>query len=373
MDAKPVAIRIPMIDLGRQHASLEVELLAGLKDVIAGSRFIGGVEVKELEAQIAARIGVAHGIAVASGTDAIHLALRAAGIGPGDEVITSPFTFAATAGAICQAGARPVFADIDPVTLNIDPQSVQQALTPRTRALLPVHLFGQPAEMPALLALAEREGLAVIEDCAQSFGASLGGVATGAFGQAGTFSFYPTKNLGGCGDGGMVVTDSEELATTIRRLANHGAGAPQEYVESGFNSRLDTFQALVLLLKLRHIDAWNEGRRRNAARYDALLEGLPLQRPGTAPGRVHVFHHYTVLVDQRDAVADKLRHAGIGSALFYPRALHQQPAFAAFAPAQPLPVAEDAARRCLSLPVYPELRDDEIEAVAAALAQAVDG
>lgn len=362
-----------MIDLGRQHAAIEAELLAGIKDVIAGARFIGGVEVKELEAEMAARIGVAHGVAVASGTDAIHLALRAAGVGPGDEVITSPFTFAATAGAICQAGARPVFADIDPVTLNIDPHSVEQALTPHTRALLPVHLFGQAAEMPALLALAEREGLAVIEDCAQSFGASLNGVATGAFGQAGTFSFYPTKNLGGCGDGGLVVTDSDEMAAAVRRLANHGVGAPQEYLEPGFNSRLDTFQAVALLIKLRHIDAWNEGRRRIAARYDALLEGLPLQRPATAPGRVHVFHHYTVLVDQRDAVAEKLRGAGIGNALFYPRALHQQPAFAPFAPAQPLPVAEDAARRCLSLPVYPELRDDEVQAVAAALAQAVDG
>jgi dTDP-4-amino-4,6-dideoxygalactose transaminase len=360
-----------MVNLRRQHAAIKPELHARLQAVIDGAGFIGGADNAAFEAGMAARVGVRHGIGVASGTDALHLALRAAGISPGDEVITSPFTFAATAGAICQAGARPVFADIDPLTFNVRPDAVERALSPRTKALMPVHLFGQPADMHALMALARRHGLAVIEDCAQSFGASLGGTATGAFGDAGAFSFYPTKNLGACGDGGLVVTDSDEMANRIRRLANHGAGAPQEYIELGFNSRLDTLQAAALLVKLRYIDEWNEGRRRVAARYDALLEGLPVQLPRVAQDRVHVFHHYTVLLDERDAVAATLRRQGIATAVHYPECLHRQPAFAGFAPVAPLRVAEDAARRCLSLPIYPELEDEEIEEVAAALCRAV--
>jgi dTDP-4-amino-4,6-dideoxygalactose transaminase len=356
-----------MANLRRQHAAIKTELQQRMESVIDGASFVGGADNAAFEAEMAARVGVRHGIGVASGTDALHLALRAAGIGSGDEVITSPFTFAATAGAICQAGARPVFADIDPLTFNVRPDAVERALTPHTKAIMPVHLFGQAAEMHALMALARRHGLAVIEDCAQSFGASLGGVATGAFGNAGAFSFYPTKNLGACGDGGLVVTDSDELADRIRKLANHGVGAPQEYLELGFNSRLDALQAAVLRVKLRYIEHWNERRRRVAARYDALLEGSPLQLPRVAQDRVHVFHHYTVLLDERDAAAAALRRRGIATAIHYPKCLHQQPAFARFAPAAPLLVAEEAARRCLSLPIYPELEDEEIEEVAAAL------
>lgn len=366
-----MTVAVPMLDLSRQHRALAPQLLPRVQAVFASGQFIGGAEVEALEREFAQRLGVRFAIAMNSGTDALHLALRAAGIGAGDEVITTPFSFVATASAIVHAGARPVFADIDPATFNLSPAAVERALTPRTRALLPVHIFGQPADMPALAALAERHRLVVIEDCAQSFGASFGGMPTGAFGLAGAFSFYPTKNLGGCGDGGMMVTNAEEFAVRVRRLANHGVGAPQEYVELGFNSRLDALQAVALRVKLRHVDAWNAARQRIAARYDELLRGLPVVTPRVAAGRTHVYHQYTVLVEGRDEVAAALRRAGIGTAIHYPRPLYRQPALAPFAPAQPLPVAEDVCRRCLSLPIYPELEAREIEAVAAALARAL--
>lgn len=360
-----------MIELGGQDEACDGEAFARLRSLVASGRFVGGPEIEALEREIAMRLGVPCAIGVANGTDAIHLALRAAGVGPGDEVITTPFTFVATASAICHAGARPVFADIDPVSFNLSPESVERALTSRTRALLPVHLFGQPAEMPALMALAERHDLLVIEDCAQSFGASLHGTPTGAFGAAGTFSFYPTKNLGAWGDGGLVVTRNDELGRRVRQLANHGVGAPLEYVDIGFNSRLDALQAAVLRVKLRHIDDWNRARQRIAARYDALLAGLPLQTPVTLPGCVHVYHHYTVLVERRDEVAVALREAGVATAVHYARPLHRQPVFSGMLPPVDLPVAEDVSRRCLSLPIYPELRDAQVETVAAALRHAL--
>jgi dTDP-4-amino-4,6-dideoxygalactose transaminase len=364
-------MRIPMIDLARQHRALTTELGAAWQRLLDQGQFIGGAEVEALQAELAQRLRVRHAIALANGTDALHLALRAAGIGAGDEVITTPFTFVATASAIVHAGARPVFADIDPRSFNLDPAAVAAAITPRTRALLPVHLFGQPADMQPLLALAQRHGLAVIEDCAQSFGAALGGVATGALGLAGTFSFYPTKNLGACGDAGAVVTDDDALAARLRRLANHGAGAPQEYLEVGYNSRLDALQAAALRIKLRHLDDWNAARGRIAAHYDDLLAKLPLVRPHRYSGRDHIFHHYTVLLERRDEVAAALRAEGIASAVHYPRPLYRQPALAAYAPAAPLPVVEDVCRRCLSLPMFPELHAHELEAVAHALARAL--
>ncbi len=362
---------IPMIDLGRQHQALGDELRAVWHRLLDHGHFIGGAEVEALQTEVAQRLRVRHAIALANGTDALHLALRAAGIGTGDEVITSPFTFIATAGAIVHAGARPVFADIDPRTFNLDPASVAAAITPRTRALLPVHLFGQPAEMPALLALAQRHGLALIEDCAQSFGAAIGGVATGALGLAGTFSFYPTKNLGACGDAGAVVTNDDALAARLRRLANHGVGTPQEYLEVGYNSRLDALQAAALRIKLRRLDDWNAARGRIAARYDELVAQLPLVQPHRAGDRDHIFHHYTILIERRDEVASALRTEGIASAIHYPRPLYRQPALAMYAPVAPLPVVEDVCRRCLSLPMFPELQAHEVETVAAALARAL--
>jgi len=364
-------MRIPMIDLARQHQALAAELGAAWQRLAGQGQFVGGAEVEALQGEIAQRIGVRHAIGLANGTDALHLTLRAAGIGAGDEVVTSPYTFIATAGAIVHAGARPVFADIDPRSFNLDPAAVAAAITPRTRALLPVHLFGQPAEMQPLLALAQQHGLAVIEDCAQSFGATIGGVATGALGLAGTYSFYPTKNLGACGDAGAVVTDDDALAARLRRLANHGAGAPQEYLEVGYNSRLDALQAAALRIKLRHLDGWNAARARIAAHYDELLADLPLVRPQRGGGRDHIFHHYTVLLERRDEVAAALRAEGIASAVHYPRPLYRQPALAAYAPAAPLPVVEDVCRRCLSLPMYPELQAQELDTVAGALARAL--
>lgn len=360
------------MNLVRQNATLADEILASMRDILATAGFIGGQHNEALESDLAERLGVRHAIGVASGTDAIHLALRAAGIGAGDEVITTPYTFAATAGAICQAGARPVFADIDPDSFNLSPAAVERAVTERTRALLPVHIFGQAADMPALQAIAGRHRLVVIEDCAQSFGATLGGAATGSFGLAGAFSFYPTKNLGGCGDGGLVTSSSDALAERLRRLANHGMRAPQEFIEAGFNSRLDAFQAAALRVKLRHVESWNEARRRIAGRYAELLGDLPVRLPRIGPDRVHVFHVYNVLVERRDEVAAELRRAGIGTAAWYATPLHRQSAFAAFAPATALPVAEDVARRCLSLPIFPELEDHEVEEVAAALRRAVE-
>lgn len=364
-------IAVPVLDLARQWRALEGELLAALRAVLASGQYIGGAEVEALENEIAARLGVRCAVALNSGTDALHLALRAAGIGPGDEVITSPFTFVATASAICHAGARPVFADIDAATFNLSPAAVERALTPRTRALLPVHIFGQPADMAELLALATRHRLIVIEDCAQSFGASYRGRATGTFGLAGAFSFYPTKNLGANGDGGMAITDSADFAQRLRRLANHGVGAPQQYVELGFNSRLDALQAALLRVKLRYAEACNDARRRIAARYGELLRDLPLRLPTVAADRTHVFHQYAVLVPRRDEVAAELRRQGIGTAIHYARPLYRQPALAPFAPPTPLPVVEDVCRRCLCLPMFAQLEARELEAVAVALAHAL--
>jgi dTDP-4-amino-4,6-dideoxygalactose transaminase len=371
--ARSPSAQVPMIDLGRQHAALRASLRARFEAILTAGSFIGGAENEALEREIAAFLGVRYAIGLSSGTEALHLALRSAGVGPGDEVITTPFTFIATASAICHAGAEPVFVDIDPATFNLAPEAVERAITPRTRAIIPVHVFGQPAEMIELMAIAKRHGLAVIEDCAQSIGASLAGTSAGAFGDAGVFSFYPTKNLGGCGDGGMAVTNSEAIATRLRRFANHGTNNDRECVEIGFNSRLDALQAAVLRVKLRHLDDWNAARGWIAMRYHDLLAGLPVKLPRSAPGRVHVYHHYTVLVEERDRVAARLRELGIGCAVHYRTPLHQQPAFAARFGDLRLPVAEEVARRCLSLPMYPELRDDEIEQVAAALELALQG
>lgn len=368
-----MTIAVPMLDLARQHRALAADLLPRWQALLEAGQFIGGAEVERLEREVAAYLGVRHAVAMNSGTDALLLALRAAGVGAGDEVITTPFSFVATAATIVHAGARPVFADIDPQTFNLSPASVARAVTARTKAIVPVHLFGQPADMPALLDIARGCGAVVIEDCAQSFGATLDGRQTGTFGLAGAFSFYPTKNLAACGDGGIVVTDSEDFAARVRRLANHGAGAPQEYLVCGFNSRLDALQAAALRVKLARVDAWNAARRAVAARYAELLRGLPVVTPHIAPGRTHVFHQHTVLLPQRDRVAQALREAGIGHAIFYPRPLYRQPALAAYAPPHPLPVAEDVCGRCLSLPVFPELEGQEIEAVAAALARALTG
>jgi len=367
---------IPMVDLTAQYDDLREEIEAGLREVLDDARFILGPNVQALEAEIAAYLGVPHAVSCASGTDALHLALAAAGIGPGDEVLTSPFTFIATAEAIRYVGAEPVFVDIDPRSFNLDPAAASAAIGPRSRALLPVHLFGQPADMPALTDLASAHGLTVIEDCAQSFGATVDGVRTGAIGAAGAFSFFPSKNLGAYGDGGLVSTADDGMAERLRALRNHGSRERYHHHVIGYNSRLDEMQAVILRSKLRRIERYNAERRRVARRYGAALADLPGVTPPREDGiGHHVYHQYTLLCadrSRRDALMDALRAAEIGSAIYYPIPLHRQEVFAERYAGVHLPVAEDTARRCVSLPIYPELPDATVDQIAEIVRSAVN-
>ncbi|NBB92233.1 MAG: aminotransferase class I/II-fold pyridoxal phosphate-dependent enzyme [Gammaproteobacteria bacterium] len=364
---------IPMVDLGVQYERLRPELDAAIAEVMAGTRYILGPNVQALEAELAEFLGVGHAISCASGTDALHLALRAAGIGPGDEVITSPFTFIATAEAICYCGAEPVFVDIDPQSFNLDPEGVAAAITERSRAILPVHLFGQPADMAALSAIAEPRGLMLIEDCAQSFGAVHEGRQTGSIGQAGAFSFFPSKNLGACGDGGLITTSDDAMADEIRMLRNHGRRVDgYEHEVVGYNSRLDELQAAILRVKLGHIDEFNRQRRRVAAAYRDRLADTPLETPFEDGLGRHVYHQFTTLVPRgrREVFQAALREASIASAVYYPTPLHRQPAFSDYSRAGSLAHSEQVAERCLSLPIFPEMTEAQIDRVADVLEQA---
>lgn len=363
---------IPMVDLRSQYEALRADLEPAMAAAMASAQYILGPNVQEFEREVADYLGVRHALGCASGTDALHLALAGLGIGPGDEVITSPFTFIATAEAIRYVGAEPVFADIDPRTFNLDPDAVAAALTDRTRAILPVHLFGQPADMGALSRIAGERGLIMVEDCAQSFGARLPGGPTGALGRAGAFSFFPSKNLGAFGDGGLVTTDDDDLADHIRALRNHGQTRRYHHERIGYNSRLDELQAVVLRHKLPHIDAYNAERQRVADRYDAQLANLPLDTPRREGPGTHVFHQYTILTTARDHVMTALAEAGIASAIYYPIPLHRQPAFGG-EDATDLPHAESVAARCLSLPIYPELEDRQIDRICEVIAGSLNG
>lgn len=358
---------IPMVDLKRQYLEIKDEVVSGLLQALDNAQFILGPNVAAFEQEAAAFLGAGHAIGVASGTDALHLALAAAGIGPGDEVITSAFTFIATAEAIRYVGATPVFVDIDPHSFNIVPELVEQAITPRTRAVLPVHLFGQPADLPALAHICQRHRLLLIEDCAQSFGAAIGGAMTGTSGALGCFSFFPSKNLGGYGDGGLVTTNSEELADTVRMLRNHGSKVRYQHAVIGYNSRLDELQAVILRVKLKRLDGYNTGRRRVAHRYTELLAGSSVSTPGEDGIGTHVYHQYTIVSEQRDAIAQELAAAGIASAVYYPIPLHQQEVFRSGYCDVSLPVTESVAQRCLSLPIFPEMTDAEISQVVRAI------
>ena len=366
---------IPMVDLTAQYDDgLRAEIERGWSEALDQTRFIMGPNVEALESEIADYLGVRHAISCASGTDALELALVAAGVGPGDEVITSPFTFIATAEAICHVGATPVFVDIDPVTFNIDLALAEAAITPRTRAILPVHLFGQPIDATACQALSCHHGLMMIEDCAQSFGARWQGGQTGSFGIAGCFSFFPSKNLGGYGDGGLISTNCPDHAERLRMLRNHGSRERYYHDLLGYNSRLDEIQAIVLRAKLRRIDGYNAGRQAVAAAYADGLGGLPgITVPSVIDGAEHVYHQYTVLIDpavagcDRDAVMRALAAAGSASAVYYPVPLHQQAVFSGSHGTQRLPVTETAAAQCLSLPMYPELPQADQQRVIAAV------
>jgi dTDP-4-amino-4,6-dideoxygalactose transaminase len=367
-----------MLDLRSQYATLRAEIRAALDEVLESQHFILGPQGRALEQELASFCGARFAVGVASGTDALIIALHAAGVGPGDEVIVPAFTYIATADAVSLLGATPVFADILPDTFNIDPSQIEARCTARTKAVVPVHLFGHAAEMDAILVLAARRGLRVIEDNAQAIGAKYKGRTTGALGEMGSLSFFPTKNLGGYGDGGMILTNSEIWERRLRSLRFHGTGA-NRYIsdEQGWNSRLDEMQAAVLRVKLRHLQKWNAARQAHAARYSALLKNAPgITTPATAAGCEHVYHQYTLRIAgsaaRRDRVQKSLAAKGVASTVYYPIPLHLQPMFAGlgYKPGE-FPQAERAAAEVLSLPIYPELLPAQIQRVAESLAAAV--
>lgn len=362
---------IPHVDLTRQHAALRDDLLAAAARVLDSAQFVLGGEGRALEAALAARGGVRHAVGVASGTDALRLALLALGVGPGDEVLTPAFSFVASATTIVMAGATPVFVDVDPETYAMDPAAAERALTPRTRALVAVHLYGHPAPMDRLAALARAHRLAVVEDAAQAVGATWAGRPVGAWGDAAALSFYPTKNLGACGDAGMVLTDRDDVAERLRRLRHHGDGGRYRHVELGYCSRLDELQAALLAVKLRHLDAWTERRRAIAARYRARLAGLGLGLPVERPEARHVYHLFTVRHPQRDALQKALGDQGVGTAVHYPLPVPGQPLFGGGG-AREYPEAWRAAREVLALPCWAELTDGEVETVATAVRKACE-
>lgn len=362
-----------MVDLKIQYEAIKREIDDAVQGVIASTHFIMGPHGKALEEAVAAYHGVKHAVGVASGTDALHLALLAAGIRRGDEVITTPFTFIATAEAISYVGAVPVFVDIDPVTFNIDVARIEAAITGKTRAIIPVHLYGQPADMDPLMQIARSRGLKVIEDCAQSFGAEYKGGKTGAFGDIGCFSFFPSKNLGCYGDGGMVITDDPKLAEHLLSLRNHGSHVRYYHDEIGYNSRLDEIQAAILRIKLRLIDEYNKKRRNNAILYNNYLSDTGITTPSEKQDTKHVFHQYTIRVKDRDAVKQRLDTGKeTSSMIYYPVPLHLQTAYKdlGIRPGS-LPVTEQTAKEVLSLPMYPELTEAQIRTVVDAVKKAI--
>jgi dTDP-4-amino-4,6-dideoxygalactose transaminase len=362
-------MKVPLLDLAAQHRTIEGEVLPAVQAVIESQQFVMGPAVGQLEAALAALCHAKHAIACASGTDALLLPLKALDLKPGDEVVTTPFTFFATAGTIHNAGGTPVFVDIEPGTYNIDPAAVERAITPRTRAIVPVHLYGQMAALERILPVADARGVTVIEDAAQAIGARrrIAGPwrMAGELGRMSGFSFFPSKNLGAWGDGGLVVTGDDALAERLRKLRVHGGAKQYHHDEVGTNSRLDTLQAAVLLAKLPHLAAWSAKRREHAAYYSQAFAGLAAVRPPQVdPANEHIFHQYTLRVERRDALQAHLKGKGIGNATYYPVPLHLQPCFRHLGyQAGRLPEAERAAREVVSLPVYPELTRDQLDYV----------
>ncbi|MCS7300336.1 MAG: DegT/DnrJ/EryC1/StrS family aminotransferase [Fimbriimonadales bacterium] len=358
-------MQVRMADLGSQYRRIRDELEPALLAVLASGRYILGEHVQALEQEVAQACKARFAIGVSSGTDALKLALRAVGVQPGDEVITTPFTFVSTTEVIVQLGAVPVFVDIDPETYNLDPNLVESAITPRTRAILPVSLYGQSAEMRALREVADRYGLWLIEDAAQAIGARHYEEPIGAFAHAATLSFFPTKNIGAAGDAGMVITNDEQIAYKVRSLRVHGMNGGYYYEDIGYTARLDELQAVILRAKLRYLDSWTERRRYHATLYRTLLADAPLQLPVVRPYNYHVYHQFTVRTPQRDALRDYLREQGIESAVYYPLPLHLQPAYRFLGYNEgDFPHAERAAQQVLSLPVHSELTEDQIAFVA---------
>jgi dTDP-4-amino-4,6-dideoxygalactose transaminase len=367
----PLLEPVPQLDLSAQYAAIGTEIRTALERVLASQQFVLGREGAALEEEIAKHCGVAHGIGVASGTDALILALRACGVQAGDEVLLPPFTFVATGSAVSALGAKPVFADIRPDTYNLDPSELARHVTPRTRAIVVVHLYGLAADMDPILAFAKARNLPVIEDNAQAIGASYKGRRTGSLADAACVSFYPTKNLGAYGDAGMVVTNSAELAARIRRLRNHGQTVKYLSNEPGWNSRLDEIQAAILRVKLLHLANWQRARQSHATEYNRLLSQIPGVMPPLAPeGFEHVYHQYTIRIESRDALQKFLGGRKIGSTIYYPHPLHLQPLYASLGhkPGD-FPHSERAAQEVLSLPMYPELRNEQIARVVETIAE----
>ncbi|WP_264739661.1 DegT/DnrJ/EryC1/StrS family aminotransferase [Cytobacillus firmus] len=366
-------MKVPMLDLSEQYQGLKSEVLEVLDGVMSSSRFILGDNVKKLEADVAKYSNVNHGIGCGNGSDAIHIALQALGVGPGDEVITTAFTFFATGGAIARAGATPVYVDIDPVTFNIDPSKIEAAITEKTKAIIPVHLYGQMADMESLAKIAEKHNLAIVEDAAQAIGAKHNGKSVGELGTAATYSFFPTKNLGAYGDGGMIVTDNDDVAEKCRVIRVHGSKPKYYHHVLGYNSRLDELQAAVLNVKFPHLDKWSEMRRKNADTYTSLLKekvGDHVVTPVEKEGNYHVFHQYTLRVEKRDELQKYLQDQGVSTMIYYPLPLHVQPVFQELGYKEgDLPITEKAAKEALSLPMFPELKREQQEYVVEKIAE----
>lgn len=368
-------MNVPLLDLQAQYARIKDEIQSAVQQVLESQRFILGPEVAAFEEEVAAYSGTQFAVGVSSGTDALLISLMAARIGRGDEVITTPYTFFATAGSISRVGATPVFVDIDPVMYNIAPDLIEANITPHTKAIIPVHLYGQCADMQPILDVSRAHDLLVIEDAAQAIGAAYGGMndeqpyKAGNMGDCGCFSFFPSKNLGGYGDGGMVVTNDKALAQTIRSLRTHGGKDKYRNVMIGMNGRLDALQAAILRVKLRHLDDWSAARRRHAHYYDQAFAALDaVQTPITQPGNEHIYNQYIIRVAQRDALQVFLKERQIGNAIYYPLPLHLQDCYADLGyKAGDLPEAEKAARETLALPVYPELTQAQQEYVITAI------
>jgi dTDP-4-amino-4,6-dideoxygalactose transaminase len=366
-------LSIPLTDLRAQYDAIAAEVDSAVHRVLKQGQFILGPEVKAFEEEMAAYCGTKHAVGVASGTDALHLALLACGVGSGDEVITIPFTFIATAESVSRCGAKPVFVDIETKTCNIDPARIEPAITSKTKAVVPVHLYGQPAAMDAILATAAKHKLKVIEDCAQAVGAEYHGKKVGSLGHAGCLSFFPAKNLGAYGDGGMVVTDDPRIAEAVDVLRRHGSNATYYHAVHGFNSRLDALQAAVLRVKLKHLDEWNERRRSRASLYNRLLSGIDgIEPPHSVEGTKPSCNYYTIRLKDsrlnRDGLRKRLEAKGIQTAVYYPLSLHLQEVYAPLGYKRgDFPESEKAQEQVLSLPMYPELRDEQVEQIAEAV------
>lgn len=359
---------IPLVDLKVQYDSMKEEIDSAISRVIGKTAFILGEEVRHFEEEFANFAGARYCVGVSSGTSALALSLRALGIGPGDEVITTPLTFTATAEAICHVGATPVFVDIDPVTFNMNPDLIEPAITPKTRAIMPVHLYGNPCDMNKIMDVARKLGLRVVEDAAQAHGARYNGRPAGVIGDIGCFSFYPGKNLGAYGDAGAVVTDNEELAYKVRLLRDHGRTSKYEHVEVGYGERIDAIQAAILAAKLRHLPDWTEARRKWAETYTEGLRGLPVQTVQPTPGAYAVYHIYAIAVERRDDLLSHLNARGIKAGIHYPIPLHLQPCYRHLGYREgDLPMSEWAAKSELSLPMYPELGERNVDVIVRAV------